>query len=169
MYRCWLRLRRFTLASAFTAKLCCRTSPSLPPRPAVASDRPSAGRADACVLALVVVIVLARAVGSLFAYFQQPPVVGEIIARNSARPVAAGASQPRRCRIPVCADGRAGGWSSRRDRRGPVHVSGRIGTRHQLAASARPCRGRHFPREHRGPVSRRRVSRLVSVPAAFLA
>ncbi|HEY2485868.1 MAG TPA: cation:proton antiporter [Candidatus Binataceae bacterium] len=31
-------------------------------------------------LALVVVIVLARAVGSLFAYFQQPPVVGEIIA-----------------------------------------------------------------------------------------
>jgi Kef-type K+ transport system membrane component KefB len=31
-------------------------------------------------LALVVVIVLARAVGSLFGYFQQPPVVGEIIA-----------------------------------------------------------------------------------------
>ena len=31
-------------------------------------------------LALVTVIVLARAVGSLFAYFQQPPVVGEIIA-----------------------------------------------------------------------------------------
>jgi len=31
-------------------------------------------------LALLVVIILARAVGSLFAYFQQPPVVGEIIA-----------------------------------------------------------------------------------------
>jgi Kef-type K+ transport system membrane component KefB len=31
-------------------------------------------------LALVVVIILARAVGSLFAYFQQPAVVGEIIA-----------------------------------------------------------------------------------------
>ncbi len=31
-------------------------------------------------LALVVVIVLARAIGSLFAYFQQPPVVGEILA-----------------------------------------------------------------------------------------
>lgn len=31
-------------------------------------------------LALVVVIVMARAVGSLFGYFQQPPVVGEIIA-----------------------------------------------------------------------------------------
>jgi len=31
-------------------------------------------------LALVVVIVVARGVGSLFAYFAQPPVVGEIIA-----------------------------------------------------------------------------------------
>src|SRR2546423_14586596 len=31
-------------------------------------------------LALVVVIVVARAIGSLFAYFAQPPVVGEILA-----------------------------------------------------------------------------------------
>ena len=31
-------------------------------------------------LALVVVIVVARGVGSLFAYFAQPPVVGEILA-----------------------------------------------------------------------------------------
>src|SRR6478736_5419856 len=31
-------------------------------------------------LALVVVIIVARGIGSLFAYFAQPPVVGEIIA-----------------------------------------------------------------------------------------
>src|SRR5262245_55149157 len=31
-------------------------------------------------LALVVVIVVARGIGSLFAYFAQPPVVGEILA-----------------------------------------------------------------------------------------
>src|SRR5262249_40046694 len=45
-------------------------------------------------LALVVVIVLARTVGSLFAYFQQPPVVGEIIAGILLGPSLLGRATP---------------------------------------------------------------------------
>ncbi len=58
-----------------------------PPEPAAGQPifGPAGGAAhvDALMhvlLALVVVIVVARAVGSLFAYFAQPPVVGEILA-----------------------------------------------------------------------------------------
>ena len=55
------------------------------PAPGQAVFGPSGGAAhiDALahvLLALVVVIVVARGVGSLFAYFAQPPVVGEILA-----------------------------------------------------------------------------------------
>ena len=55
------------------------------PAPGQALFGPAGGAAhvDALthvLLALVVVIVVARAIGSLFAYFAQPPVVGEILA-----------------------------------------------------------------------------------------
>ncbi|HEX9102592.1 MAG TPA: cation:proton antiporter, partial [Polyangia bacterium] len=59
----------------------------MPPEPAAGQPLfgPAGGAAhvDALMhvlLALVVVIVVARGVGSLFAYFAQPPVVGEILA-----------------------------------------------------------------------------------------
>ena len=59
----------------------------MPPEPpagqAIFGPTGGAAHVDALMhvlLALVVVIVVARAVGSLFASFAQPPVIGEIIA-----------------------------------------------------------------------------------------
>src|SRR5271155_3431179 len=58
----------------------------IPLQPATLFASPGTARTGApdvmlhVLLALVVVIVAARAVGSLFAFFHQPPVVGEILA-----------------------------------------------------------------------------------------
>ena len=88
-------------------------------------------------LALAVVIVTARALGSLFAKLKQPPVIGEVLAGILLGPSLLGriapVGRPRTCCRPRVAPFLS---MHRADRRHPVHVPRRAGARHRACCAS---------------------------------
>src|ERR1700722_19571451 len=74
-------------------------SPALPVGLAVSHGSATSSPPDVMrhvLLALIVVIILARALGALFRPFHQPPVIGEIIDRHPSRPLGFRTARTRR-------------------------------------------------------------------------
>jgi len=159
MVACYLLIRSFGERLAAPAVPILTGAAHAAPKPASAIGH--------VLLALLIIIILARLLGNAFRLLHQPPVIGEIIAGDSARAVISrpggaggiGVHVPDRSRAVFA--GHLGSW------RGPLHVPGRIRARPGIAETAWSRSGCDFSREHHCPIPARRRPVLVLVSSAL--
>ena len=132
-----------------------------------AASRASQGDLLHVLLALVVVIATARAMGWVFRSANQPPVVGEILAGIVLGPSLLGRLAPGAEGYLFPGDGRALPQYHRAGRRHPLYVPGRARARSRAAAQTRPRDRRHLAREHhRCRSCSARRSRFIFIPSS---